>query len=329
MDAFASARVVALARSLLALSRASATGVLVIANHAQLCRVALVEGAARAMTTTAASPLLGDWLLQRGELDVAAHHAALGSGAAHGPVGAWLADLGVATRCAIERALQDQLRARMLEALRWRNAHYRFSRGASEIGVPHVSDAVDVRGLVLSALQREVDLPRFAAWLAQRTQQYLGLSPLGRALLPSCATVSTNDELLRLLERGAGVSQLTRACAGAEADLRLLATLCSLSALAPVAARDGSYSFLLRKRRQLRSQASAAELLEVRRDARADEVRRALRRLSKHAHPDVLGPLAPNAIRETSGELMRALLRAEAELCRQPARTRARSGVRH
>jgi DnaJ-class molecular chaperone len=79
---------------------------------------------------------------------------------------------------------------------------------------------------------------------------------------------------------------------------------------------------LLRKRAQLRRRASASELLEVGCDARAHDVRRALRRLAKHVHPDALGPSAPASLREASSELMRALLQAEHEL--RPIRARAR-----
>jgi hypothetical protein len=315
----ASADVISLARNLLTLARAGCTGILTISASGKQCRVALVQGSARAATASGESALLGDWLLRRGELDVAAHAAALSGDSPCTPVGAWLVAHGVASQAAIERALQDQLRARVLLAFRWRDVSHVFEPGSSDIGMPWLQEPVDVGQLALTAVRAVIDPLTLDGWLRARAQTALVLSAFGRALLRTSPFSELAPELDAVLSRGARVQQIVDACRGSDDALRSFGALYALGAIVP-ASQGNQYSILLRKRAQLRRRVSAAELLEVGRDARAQDVRRAVRRLAKHVHPDALGPLAPASLREASSELMRALLQAEREL--RPLRVR-------
>jgi hypothetical protein len=316
------ADVVALARGLITLSRAGCTGVLTITASGKQCQVALAQGGARAATAGGESVLLGDYLLRRGELDIAAHEAALCDDGPRTPVGAWLFARGIASQSAIEGALQDQLCARVLAVFRWRGLSYTFEPGAADIGVPWLHAPVDLAELALAGARAAVEPLLLDKWASAGLETPVVLSAFGRALLRTETLSASMPNLRALLWQGARLQQLVAACHGSETELRSLAALCWLSAIVPAAESCSRYSILLRKHGQLRRRASAAELLEVGRDAAAHDVRRALRRLAKDVHPDALGPLVPSGVREASGELMRALVQAEHELRPSPARVR-------
>ena len=76
----------------------------------------------------------------------------------------------------------------------------------------------------------------------------------------------------------------------------------------------GSYPLLLRKRREMRKQASARTLLDLPEGAGGQDARRALRRLVRDLHPDRFGESVPPALRRASGEIVTALVNAEASI---------------
>jgi hypothetical protein len=82
----------------------------------------------------------------------------------------------------------------------------------------------------------------------------------------------------------------------------------------------GSYPLLLRKRRQLRKQASAHALLDLPEGAGGREARLALRKLVRDLHPDRFGDGAPAALRRASGEVVTALVDAEARIASRPVK---------
>jgi hypothetical protein len=306
-------QVVSLARTLLALWRANASGVLHITAGGKQCRIALSHGAARAATASGDSALLGDWLLRRGALDLHAHAAALRDGPPGCLVGSWLIERSVATRGAVEHALSDQLRARVLSVFRWRDLTFRFDNTETDIGAYGPEQPIPLGELALAAARAAFDEAAFAALLREQAERSMVPSAFGRALVDEPATF-TCGALPDLLRSGAPLEQLAEACQNSAADLRTLGALCWLAAIVPAADGGSSYGLLLRKRVQLRRRASAAELLEVDRNARHGASRKALRRLARHVHPDALGPTAPPLLRAVSGELMQALVQAEEQL---------------
>ncbi|UCH29591.1 MAG: J domain-containing protein [Myxococcales bacterium] len=76
----------------------------------------------------------------------------------------------------------------------------------------------------------------------------------------------------------------------------------------------GSYPLLLRKRREVRRQASARVLLDLPEGAGGRDARQALRKLVRDLHPDRFGDSVPPALRRASGEIVTALVNAEATI---------------
>jgi hypothetical protein len=219
----------------------------------------------------------------------------------------------VATRAAVERALGDQLRARILAVFRWRDLKFRFEHTQPEIGASGPERPIPLGELAVAAARAVFDAAAFDALLREQAERRMLPSAFGRALLDDPATF-TCGALPELLRSSASLEQLAKACANSAADLRTLGALCWLSAIVPAADGGSSYRLLLRKQVQLRRRASAAELLEVDRNARHGASRKALRRLARRVHPDALGPTAPPLLRAVSGELMQALVQAEEQL---------------
>ncbi|MEM1417998.1 MAG: hypothetical protein AAGH15_24080, partial [Myxococcota bacterium] len=134
----------------------------------------------------------------------------------------------------------------------------------------------------------------------------LALTRLGRATLEGrpldALGTALRDALLggeptpRALERGLGPAGMPR-----------LAAWRDLGLVAPP--RRGSNALLLQKRRALARRAAPQELLGLPAGDRTN-ARSALRQLARELHPDRFDP----ALAATSGEVLRALLDAEASL---------------
>lgn len=71
---------------------------------------------------------------------------------------------------------------------------------------------------------------------------------------------------------------------------------------------------MLRKRREVRARVSPRALLDLPEGAGRDDARRALRRLVRDLHPDRFGDDASDGLVRTSGEIVSALVAAEAHL---------------
>ncbi len=303
-----------LARALLSLCRARKTGVLSVCSRTDVCRIAVVDGVLRAAGSAGDVEPLGDVLLRGGDLDTPAHLRALEQGAPEHPVGEWLVRAGIASRPAVENALRDQLRARVLAVFAWKEQNYQFVEGRAEMGIPWVHEPVATADIVLAALRRQTGAAAVARLINEHGTTSLTLSALGRSLVRDAALWPDEAAMLPLLDRGAQLSALCSVTAGSPRALRTLAALVALAAVVPSHARGSRYSVLVRKQRQVRKRVSAAELLDLPDDVVPGDARRALRRLVQTVHPDTFGLQAPLAVRRASTELMCALLRAEGEL---------------
>ena len=88
-----------LARALLALTRAHATGVLEVVAGSRLGRLAIREGHTVAAAVSKPDEVcLGDLLVRAGTLDPARHRIALDAGEPQGPVGVWLVREGLVSQ---------------------------------------------------------------------------------------------------------------------------------------------------------------------------------------------------------------------------------------
>jgi Domain of unknown function (DUF4388) len=277
----ASLAAISLARALSTLGRAQCTGVVCVTQDLQERRVALVQGQVRSVVLSGRA----------------------GAGGGH-----WrplpVPDLG------------EPLCAEVASMFAWSRSSFRFEVGLSSLGSNRLGSPLSAADLVLAGMREatgEADVP---ALLREQTALSLELSAWGRTLIGE-ATLSAAERLwLLLLQRGAATPQLTAASSACRRVQRTWAALWAYRAIVRSEQAAPDYALLLRKRRQLRSHASPAELLDLSAEERASPqaARRALRRLARKLHPDVLGPDTPPAVHKLSTELMSALLRAEAEL---------------
>src|SRR5262245_59149614 len=130
-----SASTVSLARSLAWLSRAHATGVLSVRSDSAVCRMALVSGVVRAVTSSAGEARLGELVAQELGCDAQPLLAALADREYQPPAGAWLVQAGLASRAAVLRALHEQQRARVRGIFRRARHSLHFAAGSAEVGV--------------------------------------------------------------------------------------------------------------------------------------------------------------------------------------------------
>ncbi len=309
---------VSLARALMALDRARRSGTLQVLGDAGRCRVAIVDGTPCGSTAVpGAEASLGDALLRSGELDADLHRRAMERGDAARPVGEWLVRVGAATRPAVEHALREQLRARLLEVLLWPGLGYRFEAGAVDPGIARVTEPAATADIVLGAMRRvttDLDLDSLGERLGDG---WLQLNALGRHLLARAALWPEEEVAAALLRDGSQLRAISDTTRGSVRALRLLYALHLLGTISAGAGSSRPCSLLVSKRLQLRRHAGDTALLDLPRDARPEQARRALRRMALRLHPDRLGQNAPSALRLASTEVMRALSRAESSIREQ------------
>ena len=142
--------------------------------------------------------------------------------------------------------------------------------------------------------------------------EVLRLTDAGEALVVGATLRPEETATVFWLRRGVCAEELLSLPGCGARGLRFAWMLKLLRAAAPKT--GGSYPLLLRKRRELRRQASARSLLDLPENAEGGEARRALRKLVRDLHPDRFGQSAPEALRQASGEIVSALVDAEARI---------------
>lgn len=255
---------------------------------------------------------LGDALRRMGAWDDEALDAPMPDSEEE-PVGRWAARVGATTASAVSHALRKQLQRRMARLFALDPPELRLTPGKADIGVLELEEPPKTAELIVSALRERVaDLPLHS--LRRRLGDgMLVLTPLGRELLEGGTLWPEEQALVTPLEAGASLDTLIAVSGHAPRALRTLYALRQVGACAPPEPRKG-YATLLRKTRQVRRAARAAELLDLPPGARDDEARRALRRLAAAVHPDRFGTTTPAAIRSASHQVMSALVKAQHDL---------------
>lgn len=142
----------------------------------------------------------------------------------------------------------------------------------------------------------------------------LHATPTARRLGGSVVADPSAREVMALVVGGATLTSLSVALDASEPRLRTLAALYQLGFVERRRPDRASYSLLLRKRNQIRKEAGPHALLDIPLGAPPRQARRALWRLAGKLHPDRFGPNAPSFLVHASGEVMGALIRAEAQL---------------
>ncbi len=147
---------------------------------------------------------------------------------------------------------------------------------------------------------------------AELGNETLRLTDAGEALISGGGLQPEETATVFWLRRGVCAEELLSLPGCGVRGYRFAWMLKLLGAAAPKA--GGSYPLLLRKRRELRRRASARRLLDLPESADGGEARRALRKLVRDLHPDRFGESAPEALRQASGEIVSALVEAEARI---------------
>ena len=173
-------------------------------------------------------------------------------------------------------------------------------------------DPVPARTLALQTMRAVVNGVDAASLHAELGDAIYYLTAAGEALFCGAELRPEETAVLFWLRRGVHAEELSTLPACGLRGYRFLWMLKLLRAASPKA--GGSYPLLLRKRRELRRQVSAHTLLDLPTGAGGRDARLALRRLVRDLHPDRFGDRAPPALRRASGEIVTALVDAEARI---------------
>ncbi len=162
---------------------------------------------------------------------------------------------------------------------------------------------------VMRGALREVDTAEIRSDLGAAMYR---LTEAGEAMLVGAELRPEETAVIFWLRRGISAEDIPSLPGCGLRAYRFAWMLKLLRCAAPKAA--GSYPLLLRKRREMRKRASAHALLDLPEGAGGQDARRALRKLVRDLHPDRFGDSAPPALRRASGEIVTALVDAEARI---------------
>ena len=205
-----------------------------------------------------------------------------------------------------------QLLESMLGASGWEGLVLRFAPGPFAVTWWKLAEPTSAQALslpLLRAATKRVDIETIRADLGDTVYH---LTASGDALMRGIALRPEETAAVVWLRRGVSAEDVPTLPGCGVAGYRFVWMLKLLRCAAPKS--TGSYPLLLRKRREVRERASARALLDLPEDARGQDARRALRKLVRDLHPDRFGEGAPPALRRASGEIVTALVDAEALL---------------
>jgi hypothetical protein len=173
-------------------------------------------------------------------------------------------------------------------------------------------EPVPARKLALQVMRvalQDVDVAAIRSDLGEATYH---LTEAGEAMVLGAEFRPEETAVIFWLRRGVSAEELASQPGCGLRGHRFAWMLKLLGCAAPKA--GGSYPLLLRKRREVRSRASASALLDLPEGAGGRDARRALRKLVRDLHPDRFGNSVPEALRRASGEIVTALVDAEARI---------------
>ena len=222
---------------------------------------------------------------------------------------------GTVTGANIDRRVASsgrQLLENLSRVCGWGELSLRFIDEKATTTWWQLPEPVPARALSLTCIRqsvRDVDAAQVRTELGGGVHQ---LTRAGEDLLRGAALRPEETALVFWLRRGVDAEEVPLLPGCGLRGVRFLWALKLLRAAAPRS--GGSYPLLLRKRRELRKDASARALLDLPEDAVGHDARRALRRLVRHLHPDRFGDDAPASLRRASAEIVTALVEAESKL---------------
>lgn len=194
----------------------------------------------------------------------------------------------------------------------WEQVVLHFAQDGNGASWCRLEDPIRARELALQTMRRAVKAMDVSSVRAELRGGVYRLTRAGEQLLDGLTLRPEEKAVSFRLGRGVRAEDVATLPGCGLAGYRFL---CSLKLLRAVAPRSGgSYPLLLRKRQQVRQQASAHVLLDLPEGAGGRDARRALRKLVKDLHPDLFGEETPPALRRASGEIVTALVDAEARI---------------
>ena len=205
-----------------------------------------------------------------------------------------------------------QLLEGLIGAGTWNELSLRFLHEATAVSWWRLAEPVAARVIALECMRvlvRDVDPDAIRAELGPESYR---LTEAGEALLAGAELRPEETAVLFWLRRGVLAEHIMTLPGCGLRGTRFLVLLKRLRGATPRG--GGSYPLLLRKRREIRRQASARVLLDLPEGAEGGEARKALRRLVRDLHPDRFGEGVPQALRRASGEIVTALVDAEASI---------------
>jgi len=205
-----------------------------------------------------------------------------------------------------------QVLERILGLCEWDGLVLRLVQSADAPDGRTLCEPAPARFLALPAMRAAVTHIDTARLRAQLGNEAYHLTPVGEALVRGADLRAEESSVLSWLRKGVPAAELAARPGCGLAGYRFLWMLKLLGAASPKA--TGSYPLLLRKRRELRSRASAHALLDLPEGAGGRDARVALRKLVRDLHPDRFGDGTPPALRQASGEITTALVNAEAQI---------------
>ena len=200
----------------------------------------------------------------------------------------------------------------VLQMSAWDGLVLRFVQAPSVPAWWKLADPIPARTLALQTMRAAVKGVDTARVRSEVGDAVYHLTEAGEALSRGAELRPEETSVLFWLRRGVPAEELSALPGCGLAGYRFLWMLKLMGAASPKG--GGSYPLLLRKRRELRRQASAHALLDLPEGAGRRDARVALRKLVRDLHPDRFGDHVPPALRRASGEIMTALVNAEARI---------------
>jgi serine/threonine-protein kinase len=171
------------------------TGALVLRDGPRKKRIFFVEGSPECVTSTDKRELLGEFLIERGQvLRMEVEMALAMLPRFGGRLGDALVGIGVLRPIELFRAIHDQTQERLIESFRWKAGELSFARGArsQEETFPLGVDTYELIGRGIRHGYTHQELESF-------------LAPIREEVLEPVAVPPVRPEIFRLPEREAGV----------------------------------------------------------------------------------------------------------------------------
>ena len=205
-----------------------------------------------------------------------------------------------------------QVSESLLWMCRWDGLVLRLVQSPVTAARWQLSDPIPARTLALRTMRAAVKGVDVASVRAELGDSVYHLTATGEALFHGAELGPEETAVLFWLRRGVPAEEVSALPGCGLRGYRFLWMLKLLRAASPRA--GGSYPLLLRKRREVRRHASAHALLDLPEGAGGRDARLALRKLVRDLHPDRFGDGTPPALRRASGEIVTALVGAEARI---------------